>query len=139
MAVMMGLDLGEKRIGVAVSDEGASIATPLTTIEARSRKQVLEELSKIMERYHVSKIVVGLPKTLRGEIGPSATKVMEQVEWLKSYIDKPWIFWDERLTTQEVERVLLEADVKRARRKELRDSLAAQRILQGYLDHERKE
>lgn len=139
MAVLMGLDFGEKRFGVSICDEGETVATPLATIHSKSREQVLTELTKIIDQYHVAKIVVGMPKTLKGEIGISATKVMEQVEWFKAFIDKPWIFWDERLSTQEIERVLLAADVSRQRRKEVRDQLAAQRILQSYLDRARFE
>ena len=137
MSTVMGLDFGQKRIGVAISDETMVIATPVGAIDFSSRKQLLEELTKLMDAYRVVKIVVGLPKTLQGEIGPAAQKVTEHVEWLKTYIDKPWIFWDERLSTREVERVLLAADMSRAKRKGVRDKLAAQRILQSYLDASR--
>lgn len=137
MSALLGLDMGEKRIGVSVTDESGSIATPLRNLEFRGRKELLAELTHLVDQYHISKIVVGLPKTLKGEIGPAARKVTEQVEWLKAYIDKPWILWDERLSTQEIERVLLAAEVSRARRKEVRDQLAAQRILQSYIDASR--
>ena len=138
MEVLLGLDFGEKRIGVAVTDEAGIMALPLMMIEFRGRTQFLGELIKVVDEYHVKKIIVGLPKTLRGEIGPAAKKVMEQVEWLKANLDRPWIFWDERLSSAEVERVLLEGDVSRAKRKEVRDKLAAQRILQNYMDfHQR--
>ena len=137
MNVMLGLDLGEKRVGVAVTDEMGTLATPLVTLEPRGRKHLLEELQKIVAEYHVSKIVVGLPKTLKGEMGPAAEKIMAEVEWLKERLDRPWVFWDERLSSQEVERVLLAADVSRLRRREVRDQLAAQRILQSYLDYQR--
>lgn len=135
MPVLLGLDLGEKRVGVAVTDESGSIALPLVTLEIRGRRHLLTELLKINEEHHAVKIVVGLPKTLKGEMGPAAEKVMAEVEWLKSQLDLPLVFWDERLSTQEVERVLIEADVSRAKRREVRDQLAAQRILQSYLDH----
>ena len=138
MGVLLGLDFGEKRIGTAVTDEGGSIAMPLGTIMVQGRKQVLLELTRLMDQYRVEKIIVGLPKTLKDEMGIAAKKVTEQVQWLKTHIDKPWIFWDERLSTQEIERVLLRADVSRAKRREVRDRLAAQRILQGYLDHQRE-
>lgn len=137
MPALLGLDLGEKRVGVAVTDEGGVIATPLATISFSGRKQLLEEISKLVHQYQATKIVVGLPKTLRGEIGISADKIAAQVEWLKSQLHMDWVLWDERLTTAEVERVLLEADVGRARRKEVRDRLAAQRILQNYLDYQK--
>ena len=139
MSALLGLDFGEKRIGVAVSDESATIANPLTVLSFQSRKQILNELTKLVEEYKISKIVVGLPKTLQGEIGPAAQKVIGHVEWFRNYLAPPWVFWDERLTTAEVERMLIDADVSRARRKEVRDQLAAQRILQSYLDSERRE
>jgi len=139
MAVLMGVDLGEKRIGISVSDETETVAVPLTTILVKSRHQILSEFTKVINEYHVAKIIVGMPKTLKGEIGISAKKVTEQVEWFKRFIDRPWLFWDERFSTQEIERVLLAADVRRERRKEVRDQLAAQRILQSYLDHARFE
>ena len=138
MASLIGLDFGEKRIGVAVSDESATVATPLTTLEFQSRKQLLAEITRLVDEYNVTKIVVGLPKTLKGEIGPSAQKIMAHIEWLKGQLDRAWVFWDERLSTQEIERVLLSADVSRGRRREVRDRLAAQRILQSYLDHQRQ-
>ena len=135
MAVLLGIDFGEKRIGVAVTDETGSMAFPLTCLGFKSRKQVLDDLQKIIKEHNVVKIVAGLPKTLKGEIGPAAIKIMKHVEWFRSQMDIPWDFSDERMSTAEVERILLAADVSRAKRKEVRDQLAAQRILQVYLDH----
>ena len=137
MNALLGLDFGEKRVGVAVTDEMGAIAVPLTTLAFRGRQQLLGELIKIVEEYHVAKIIVGLPKTMKGELGSQANKITAHVDWLKPQLEKPWILWDERLTTQEVERVLLEADVSRAKRKGIRDRLAAQRILQSYLDYQK--
>ncbi len=135
MPVLLGLDLGEKRIGVAVTDEMGSMAFPVTTIMFNSRKHVVAELNKVLKEHRVEKIIVGLPRTMKGELGPAAERVTGNVEFFKTQILLPWIFWDERLSTKEVERVLLAADVSRAKRKEVRDQLAAQRILQSYLDH----
>jgi putative Holliday junction resolvase len=137
MASWLGLDLGEKRVGVAIADESSRVATPVTTLDIRGRKHLADELTKLVEAYHVTKIVVGLPKTLKGEMGPAAHKIVETVEWLKASIDQSWVFWDERLSTQEVERILIAADVRPARRKQMRDQLAAQRILQSYMDSHR--
>lgn len=134
MGALLGLDLGSVRVGVAVCEEGVFTATPLVTLEFKSRKYLLEELSKLIRQYTVSEIVVGLPQTLKGECGPAAQKVKENVEWLKSHTEVKWTLWDERLTSKEAERILLAADVSRARRKEVIDQLAAQRILQTYLD-----
>lgn len=134
MPVMLGIDFGLKRIGVAVSDEMMSMAFPLTVIEFVSRKQVLAELQKIIKEYGVIKVVAGLPRTLKGEIGPAAEKIISHVDWFRGQMEIPWDLSDERMTTAEVERVLLDADVSREKRKEVRDQLAAQRILQVYLD-----
>ncbi len=137
MGVKLGLDLGEKRVGVAITDEAGIMAFPLVTLEIRGRKHLVEELTKIIRDRAVSEIIVGLPKTLKGEMGPAALMAQEVVEWCKPFISIPWIFWDERLTSLEVERVLQEADLHYSRRKEVRDQLAAQRILQNYLDFQR--
>lgn len=134
MAILIGLDLGEKRVGIAIADERTCLATPLATIEVRGRRQLADELKKIIAENHVQKIVVGLPYTLKGEMGPQAEKIMGEVEALKQQIDAEWLMWDERLSTLEVERMLISADVSRQKRKEVRDKLAAQRILQNYLD-----
>mgnify|MGYP001563901446 CR=1 FL=1 len=134
MAVLLGIDFGAKRIGIAVTDESGSMAFPFGCINFKSRKQVLAELQKIIKEYKAVKIVAGLPKTLKGEIGPAAEKIMKHVDWFRSQMDIPWDLSDERMSTAEVERVLLDADVRRDKRKEVRDQLAAQRILQVYLD-----
>lgn len=139
MTATLGLDLGERRIGVAIGDPGGTVATPLATLEYRSAKGLLGELRRLVEQHRVGRIVVGLPKTLRGETGPAAKRVVEQVEWLKASLGGEWILWDERLTTREVERVLLAADVRRSKRREVRDQLAAQRILQTYFDSLRSQ
>ncbi len=134
MESFLGLDLGSVRVGVALCEKGVSIATPLVTIEFKSRKYLLGELVKIVREYSVTTIVVGLPQTLKGEIGPAAKKVQENVEWFKQELPVSWVLWDERLTSKEAERILLAADVSRARRREVIDQLAAQRILQTYID-----
>lgn len=138
MPVTLGLDLGAKRVGFAVTDEGGIMALPLKTLEIRGRNHLLDELKAVVAQYRVAEIVVGLPKTLKGEIGPAAQLVLETVEWFKPRLEIPWILWDERMTSQEVERVLQEADMTGSRRKEVRDQLAAQRILQSYLDFKRR-
>jgi putative Holliday junction resolvase len=135
MAVSVGLDFGEKRIGVAVSDESGVIAEALKTIEFRSQKQLLADLEEIVKDYRAAAVVVGLPKTLAGEIGPAALHVLKHVEWLKARLQAEWVLWDERLTTKEVERMLVAADISRRKRAQVRDRLSAQRILQSYLDH----
>ena len=134
MAILMGVDFGEKRVGLARSDESETVAEALATLSYQSREDLLTQLKPYLEDLHPQRIVVGLPQTIRGEIGPAAKKVLEFVEWFKKRLPLEWVFWDERFTTVEAERVLLEADLSRNKRRALRDSLAAQRILQSYLE-----
>ena len=133
-SALLGFDFGSKRIGVAVVQAGTTIALPAGMIERKGREQVLEEIRKLIRSYKAWKVVVGLPKTLKGEMGPAAEKLEKEMEWFRANLEVPLVLWDERLSSKEVERVLLEADVSRAKRKEVVDQLAAQRILQNYLD-----
>lgn len=134
MGILLALDLGEKRVGVARSDETGTIAEAFASWTIRSREDLLHQLKDCVESLHPEKIVVGYPKTLKGEKGPAAQKVEELVEWLKARLSAEWVLWDERLTTAEAERMLLEADLSRQKRREVRDRVAAQRILQNYLE-----
>ena len=131
---LLGLDLGEKRIGVAFVQAGTTIAFPAETIEVRGREQVLAQIQKLILQYKAEKVVVGLPKTLKNEMGIAAQKRVQEVEWYQTRITVPMVMWDERLSSKEVERMLIDADVRREKRKEVIDKLAAQRILQNYLD-----
>ena len=131
---LLGLDMGEKRIGVAIVPAGTNIAFPLTVISKKGREQVLHEIQNIIRENRIEKVVVGLPRTMKGEVGIAAEKILKEVEWYKTQVALPWVLWDERLSSKEVERMLIEADVRRDRRKEIIDKLAAQRILQNYLD-----
>lgn len=127
----IGLDVGDKRIGVAISDELGLTAQGINTI---NRKGSIEALKKIMEEYEVDSIIVGIPKMLNGTIGVQGEKVMEYANELKAAILLPVILWDERLSTLAAERVLLEANLGRKKRKSLRDKVSAIVILQNYLD-----
>lgn len=131
---LLGLDFGEKRIGVAFVAGGTTIAFPLTVIQRKGREQVLQEIRKIILDKKIEKVVAGLPMTLKGTIGPAAEKMIKEVEWFRTQLSVPVVLWDERLSSKEVERVLIEADVRRDKRKEIIDQLAAQRILQNFLD-----
>lgn len=131
---LLGLDLGEKRIGVAFVQAGTTIAFPVKTIEVKGREQVLAQIQKLILEHKAEKVVVGLPVTLKGEMGIAAQKRVQEVEWYQSRISVPMVMWDERLSSKEVERMLILADVRRDKRKEVIDQLAAQRILQNYLD-----
>jgi len=131
---LLGLDFGQKRIGVAVVQAGTNIALPVRMIERKGREQVLAEIQQFIKSYRIEKVVVGLPKTLKGEMGPAAEKISKEMEWFRANLPVPLVLWDERLSSKEVERVLIDADVRRDKRKEIIDQLAAQRILQNYLD-----
>lgn len=129
----MGLDVGEKRIGVAVSDPLGYTAQGISVI----KRENIEDLKKIVSDYGIEKIVVGLPKNMDGSIGKQGKKALAFIEDLKREIDLPVLTWDERLTTKEAEGVLLRADLSRAKRKKVIDKLAAVLILQSYLDSQR--
>lgn len=130
---VIGLDIGDKRIGIAISDEMGWTAQGLRTIIRRANNEI-SEIKEIIEEYEVKEILVGLPKNMNGSIGPQGKKVIAFAERLKTALSLPILFWDERLTTVRAEKTLLEADLSRKKRKGLRDKLAAQFILQGYLD-----
>ena len=135
MPRIMGLDVGDKTIGVALSDPLGWTAQGLKTVQRTGIKKDLQKLGEIIKEYDVKKIVVGLPKNMDGTIGPQCQKVLEFNEKLgKRFTDIEIIQWDERLTTVAAERTLIEADVSRKKRKEVIDKIAAVHILQGYLD-----
>jgi putative holliday junction resolvase len=129
---IMGLDFGERTIGVAVSDALLLTAQGIKTIR-RSKKE-LEELKGIIQEYEVKEIVLGYPKNMNGSIGPRAQKTEEFATILKAEFGLGVTFWDERLSTVGAQRSLIDADVSRAKRKQVIDKMAAVFILQGYLD-----
>lgn len=128
----MGLDVGDRRIGVAMSDELGIAATPREVITRDGREWA--RVVRLVEEAEVGEIVVGVPRSLRGEVGPQAEKVRAFIATLRARTAVPVVEWDERLSTVVAERVLLDADASRARRREVIDKLAAAVILQGYLD-----
>lgn len=134
---ILGLDYGERRIGVAISDPTGTTGQPLTVIDKRDPGSDIKSISDLIDEYGVDEVVVGLPISLSGEIGPQAQAVLEFVEELKVELKVPVKTWDERLTTLAAGRTLKESDVKRKRRKEVVDKVAAAIILQGYLDSKR--
>lgn len=130
---LMGLDVGDRTIGVAVSDLLMITAQGVTTIKRTNIKNDINELKKIIDEFKVTKIVAGLPKMLDGTVGIQGEKVLDFLEKLKKYIDLPVELEDERFTTSISERMLIDADVKRKKRKEVIDKLAAVHILSGYM------
>ena len=133
----MGLDIGDKTIGVAVSDIMGLTAQGVTTIKRVGKKKDIEEIKKIISERQVNKIVSGLPKNMNGTIGTQGEKVQKFCELLKQETNLPIEFWDERLSTVAAERSLIEGNVRRENRKKVIDMLAAVIILQGYLDLQR--
>lgn len=134
---IMGLDVGSKTIGVAISDELGITAQGLKTIQRRSMKNDLGEIESIISQYQIGKIVVGLPKNMDGSLGKKAEFVLE---WVEEYKKKTGILietWDERLSTVEASKTLLKADLSRKKRKGVIDKVAAVLILQGYLQWNR--
>lgn len=136
---IIGLDVGSKTVGVALSDELGWTAQGLETIRINEEEKMFgfEEIGKIIKEYDVSKIVVGLPKNMNGTIGPRGEASQFYGKELEKLFSLPVIFWDERLTTMAAERVLLEADVSRKKRKKVIDKMAAALILQGFLDSQK--
>jgi putative Holliday junction resolvase len=135
----MGLDYGDKTIGVAVSDEMGWTAQGLEVIRRRREDDDFKRLKDIIQQYEIHDIVVGLPKNMNGTIGSRGEICIDFAEKLKQIFNLPVHLWDERLTTVSAQRTLLEADVSRKKRKQVVDKLAAGLILQGYIDSKSRE
>lgn len=131
---IMGIDLGEKTIGVAISDATWRIATPVVVIRRTNRNADIISVLNLANQYHAFGIVVGLPTNMNGSVGPQATKMREFARSLSELSQVMVALWDERLSTAAVNRTLLSADMSRKRRGEVVDKLAATYILQGALD-----
>ena len=131
---LMGLDVGSKTIGVALSDLGRTIATPTATVRRRKFTADAQALGGIIEDNQVGGLVIGLPLNMDGSEGPRCQSVRQFAANLLGRIDIPTAFWDERLSTVSAERVLIEADMSRKRRAQVIDKMAAAIILQGALD-----
>ena len=132
---IMGLDLGDKTIGVAISDELGWTAQGLTIIQRKSEESDLAQLKELVRAYDVSEIVVGLPRNMDGSIGARGEICKAFADVLRENLNLQVHLWDERLTTVAAQRTLLEADTSRKKRKKVVDKIAAGFILQGYLDY----
>jgi len=132
----MGLDVGSKTVGIAISDELGWTAQGLKTlkIDEEKNKFGFEEIGQLIKEYGITQVVIGLPKNMNGSIGPRGEASKRYAEEIENRFFVSTILWDERLTTMAAERVLLEADVSRKKRKKVIDKMAASMILQGYLD-----
>ncbi len=135
----MGLDVGEKTIGVAVSDELGLTAQGVTVIRRVSKKADLKALSDLVAERAVEGLVIGMPRNMDGSMGPKAREAQRFGEWVGEALGLPVEYADERLTTVVAQRALLEADVSRAKRRRVIDQLAASIILQGHLDRHRHQ
>lgn len=133
---VMGLDVGLKRIGVALSDLMGWTAQGHDTIHLKSSaaEESFPAIKKMIEDNEVATVVVGLPKNMNGSIGPRGEQCQEFAASLETYIGIPVVLYDERLTTQAAQKTLIQADVSRKKRKQVVDKMAAVLILQGYLD-----
>jgi putative holliday junction resolvase len=134
-ARLLGVDLGTKTIGLALSDVERRIASPLVTLRRTKFTPDAMKIREIIERHGVGGLIVGLPLNMDGSEGPRAQATRAFVRNLAPLLERPIAFWDERLSTLAANRALLEADASRARRAELVDKLAAAYVLQGFLDN----
>jgi putative Holliday junction resolvase len=129
----MALDVGERTIGIALSDESRMIASPLTTIRRTSLPEDLSVVAELVRARNVQEIVVGLPRSLDGTLHFQAERTLSFIEGLRGVVQVPIHLWDERFSTAEAERALISGQVRRERRKEVVDMVAAALILQGFL------
>ncbi|WP_461878165.1 Holliday junction resolvase RuvX [Fusicatenibacter sp.] len=135
---IMGLDYGSKTVGVAVSDPLGLTAQGIEIVRRKSEhklRQTLARIEEIAKEYSVEKIVLGFPKHMNNDIGERAEKSLEFKEMLERRTGLPVVMWDERLTTVEADRTMMETGIRRENRKEYVDMIAAVFILQGYLDY----
>ena len=134
----LALDIGEKRIGIAISDSQQSIAQPLKLYKRGSLTQDIDEVKKLIREYEVSRIVCGLPKNLDGSIGKKAEQIVEFARKLEEKTSLPVDLWDERFSTDEAHRIFDMHEYRQKKRKPYIDMMAAQIILQGFLDAHKK-
>jgi putative holliday junction resolvase len=131
---ILALDHGTHRIGVALSDEMHMIASPLEFIPAEPFGKVVERLQQLIKEKEVELILIGMPRNMDGTYGPAAQKVNDFMAAVQPHITIPFKLWDERLTSAQANRVLLEGNVRRDKRKQVVDQMAAAILLQSYLD-----
>ena len=134
MKRLLGLDIGNKTIGVSVSDPLGITAQGVTTIKRASKVEDVEALKALIDKYDVEKLIVGLPKNMNNTLGFQAKRTMNYADYLKEALNMEIVYVDERLTTTGAEAVLIEGGVRRENRKKHVDKLAATLILQMYLD-----
>jgi putative Holliday junction resolvase len=134
---VLALDVGERRIGVAMSDSTGTLSTPLTTVRGRSPERAIAEIVALVQKHGVAVVVVGWPLNMGGSVGPQAERVKVFADALAAALGQPVEFFDERLTSVVAEQILRDLGVKPDKRRERIDEVAASVILQDYLDHQR--
>jgi len=132
---ILAMDVGDKRIGMAISDQMGWTAQGIDTLERKSEEEDLEKIQDVIKHYSPEKIVIGLPKNMDGSLGFQGEKVKEFGELIAKVFPGEIIYWDERLTTVYAHRILIEGDMSRRKRKKKVDKIAAVFILQSYLDY----
>jgi putative holliday junction resolvase len=137
-ARLLGLDVGTKTVGMALSDVSRSVATPFDTIRRTKFTADAKTIREVVEKNQIGALVIGLPLNLDGSEGPRAQSTRAFARNLAAHVMVPIVFWDERLSTAAVERQLIEADASRKRRAEVVDRMAAAYILQGVLERLRR-
>lgn len=138
MPRILGIDFGDRRIGLAISDELGLTAQPSAALEVDKDGGHLQEVARLCQEERVERVVVGLPRNMDGSLGPRARLTLEFVQALAARLNLPVETWDERLTTRQAERSLRERGLTAKRRKARRDVVSAQLILQGYLDAQKR-
>jgi putative Holliday junction resolvase len=131
---IMGLDVGDKRIGVAISDPLFLTAQGIAVVERKGMERDFETLRELCQKYEVEKLVVGLPLNMNGTLGPKAHQTQEFGHLIAGNLELTLEFFDERLTTKQAQDMLIAADVSRRKRRQVVDKIAAVHILQAYLD-----
>lgn len=131
---LLGLDVGTKTVGTAVSDSGCRIASPLKTVQRKGKLLEISDIRTIISEYSVKSLIIGLPMHMNGDEGEKCEYVSAYATALVESLNIPILLWDERMSTMSAERLLLEGDMSRARRKEHIDAVAASIILQSFLD-----
>jgi putative Holliday junction resolvase len=131
---VLGVDWGERRLGIAVSDETQTVASPHAVERCRSDRERIDAILRHASDLSVDTVVLGMPLSLSGDEGPTGRAVRRFSELLGKQLSIPLVLWDERLTTGSAQRALIEAGIRRSKRKELVDKVAASVMLQSYLD-----
>ena len=134
---ILALDVGDKHIGVALSDETATLATGLPNVERRGSRQDVKAVAALVRGHGVGEVVVGLPRRLDGTVGPQAEKVLAFAETLRPAVRVPLVTWDERFTTVMAHQAMIEGGLSRKDRKARVDQVSAVLILQNYLDYKK--